>query len=111
MESSTGRPVVNQFIIIEGMCHYFQSYNTVIAKIHATNSVTLIKNACNISKTTSKYLYKFLDKFSSVDKQYLNKAGIEKLIKQGDIKEVDKLELYISSCGLGFHQRFKHKPL
>ena len=60
MVSSKGNTVPNQFIIKTDLGSYFQSYKTVIALIEPT-SIILDNNALNYSRTTSKYLYQFLD--------------------------------------------------
>ena len=60
MISNNGNEVPNQFIIKTDKGNYFQSYKTVIAFV-GDNSIILDDNALNYSKTTSKYLYQFLD--------------------------------------------------
>ena len=58
--SSRGNAIANQFeIYMDGM-KYFQSYNTIIAKIDKGHKITLDTNALDYSRTTSKYLYLFL---------------------------------------------------
>ena len=56
----TGREVSNQFIIEDGGKVYFQSYSTIIAMKQA-GKIIIDTNAENYSKTTSKYLYQFLN--------------------------------------------------
>ena len=70
---NTGRPVSNQFLIFEKSKKYtnitFQSYDTIICKITTgtgANKIILDSNALEYSKTTSKYLYSFLDSFSII---------------------------------------------
>lgn len=58
--NSTGREIANQFIIEDGGKVYFQSYNTIIAMKEA-GKITIDTDAENYSRTTSKYLYQFLD--------------------------------------------------
>lgn len=60
MSNSTGREVANQFIIEHEGKVYFQSYNTIIAMKQA-GKITIDTNAENYSRTTSKYLYQFLN--------------------------------------------------
>lgn len=61
MTSSNGNKVPNQFIIEDDNgTIFFQSYNTVIAKKQDGRIYLDIDNY-NYSKTTSKYLYKFLN--------------------------------------------------
>ena len=60
MSERTGREVANQFIIEHEGKVYFQSYNTTIAMKQA-GKIVIDTNAENYSKTTSKYLYQFLN--------------------------------------------------
>lgn len=57
---NTGREVANQFIIEHEGKIYFQSYKTIIAMKEA-GKITIDTNAENYSRTTSKYLYQFLN--------------------------------------------------
>ena len=90
----TGCKVANQYIIKDKDNHkiWFQSYDTMIACVEymgRAGEVTLIKGACNISTTTSKYLYLFLEGYTLIEPAYNNKKGIKKLIEMGSIKEVE----------------------
>lgn len=58
--NNTGREVSNQFIIEDGGKIYFQSYQTIIA-VKENGKITIDNNAENYSRTTSKYLYQFLN--------------------------------------------------
>lgn len=61
MISHNGNKVPNQFIITDKKGNrYFQSYDTIIAKIDKKGSVTLDKEKWNYSSTTSKYRNLFL---------------------------------------------------
>lgn len=91
----TNCKVANQYVIMDKEHHktYFQSYETIIACVEYAGrlgDVILLKNACDISKTTSRYLYKFLAENSLINPEYNNKKGIKKLIAQGDIRVVEK---------------------
>ena len=81
LTSSNGNLVPNQFEINANGVYYFQSYETIIAKIderkYFKNSITLDINALNYSRTTSKYLYKWLR---------MNRKEIENKIKNKEIK-------------------------
>lgn len=77
--NSTGREIANQFIIEDGNKIYFQSYKTIIAMKQA-GKITIDTNAENYSRTTSKYLYKFL----GTDKKSLLQA-----VKDGRIARAD----------------------
>ena len=90
----TNCKVANQYIIKDrdNRKVYFQSYDTVIACIESVGragEIILIKGACNISKTTSKYLYRFLEGYSLISPEYNKKKGIKELIKRGEIREVE----------------------
>ena len=61
MISNRGNAIANQLEIYVDGVKYFQSYNTIIAKIEKGHKITLDTNALDYSRTTSKYLYLFLD--------------------------------------------------
>jgi hypothetical protein len=93
--SKTGRPVVNQFEIFKSTkkvsTYIFQSYNTTIAKVIFKNYKTFIildKNALNYSKTSSKYLYQFLQNFNLFNLRNTTnkKETILKAIKNKEIQ-------------------------
>lgn len=99
MTSNNGNKIPNQFIIKSGKYvnsylwtdTYFQSYETIIAQLSIKKcgnyELILDNNALNYSRTTSKYLYKFLlDYIYDWTKEPLNKKVIEKKIKEGKIK-------------------------
>ncbi len=75
--------VKNQFVFDVDGKTYFQSYETIIACIN-NGKVVLDTNALNYSRTTSKYLYRFLEGVIPYD--YLNKMDIQKLIDAGKIE-------------------------
>lgn len=58
--NNTGREIANQFIIEHEGKVYFQSYQTIIA-VKEAGKITIDTNAENYSRTTSKYLYQFLN--------------------------------------------------
>lgn len=90
----TGCKVANQYTIKVGNKLYFQSYDTVVACIESVGragEVTLVQGATDFSRTTSKYLYKFLKENSLINPSFLSKKGIEELVKRGDIREVKGL--------------------
>ena len=67
----SNREVANQFIItMDDGTEIFQSYNTVIAS-QKGNTVTIDEGALNYSRTTSKYLYQFLNS----DRKNINENG------------------------------------
>jgi|TARA_R100000482_G_scaffold124933_1_gene80038 hypothetical protein len=79
--SDKGNVIPNQFQIVNNNTIYFQSYETIIAKINKRtmycDEIILDTHALNYSRTTSKYLYKFLN---------MNRKEIENLIKKKEIK-------------------------
>lgn len=72
----SNREVANQFVISMGNAEYFQSYQTIIAKIEK-GITTLDENSWNYSKTTAKYRNMFLG---------MDTEEIKKQIKTGEIK-------------------------
>ena len=70
-----GRAIPNQFIIDTDNARIFQSYDTIIAK-RENDQLVLDNGALNYSRTTSKYLYLFLN---------MNRKAIEHDIKSGKI--------------------------
>ena len=78
MLGRTGKPVANQFTIFHNCCTYFQSYGVIVAKID--NGVTLDKVYWDYSRTTMKYLVKFL--YPIVN----NATEIRNLVKSGKFK-------------------------
>jgi len=60
--SNNGNKIANQFIIYDSDgSKYFQSYNSVIAKIDPANNITLDQKYWNHSNTTGKYRNIFLE--------------------------------------------------
>jgi hypothetical protein len=93
--SKTGRPVANQFEIFKSTkkvsTYTFQSYETTIAKVIFKNYkifIILDKYALNYSKTTSKYLYQFIENFNLLDLRNSTnkKQTILKAIKNKEIQ-------------------------
>lgn len=75
LTSHNGNFVPNQFKIYHNNKVFFQSYDTIIAKIDGDKTI-LDTYALGYSRTTSKYLYKFLG---------YNKKEILQLIKNKSI--------------------------
>lgn len=57
----SGKSVANQFVVKSNACTFFQSYNSVIAKVDR-KGITLA-SAWDYSNTTRKYLYQFLKEY------------------------------------------------
>lgn len=60
MTNDNFRAIPNQFIITNGGCSYFQSYDSVIARIGRTGKVTLDKKYWDYSVTTGRHRNSFL---------------------------------------------------
>ena len=73
MKGRSGNVVPNQFIIEDHETNttYFQSYRSIIAKVHE-GKVTLDGYYWNYSVTTSKYLARFLGETTKEIKAKLN---------------------------------------
>ena len=81
MTSNNGNKVANQFIITDDYDNqYFQSYDTLIAIIDNSSNITLDKKALDYSRTTSRYLYSFLN---------MDRKGILKAIDEGTISVIN----------------------
>ena len=75
--SKSGNNVANQFEILTDTARFFQSYNSIIAKVDYDNNITLDSHYWNYSKTTSKYRNMFLN---------MSTDDIKKDIKLGKIR-------------------------
>lgn len=79
--SDKGNVIPNQFEIYSNGDYYFQSYETIIAKLQIVKNkgrqIILDTHALNYSRTTSKYLYNWLR---------MNRKEIEHKIKEKEIK-------------------------
>jgi len=79
MVSHNGNKVPNQFILTDKRGNrYFQSYNTIIAKIDTKGNITLDKDKWKYSSTTSKYRNLFLGENTKETKEKI-KLKIYKL--------------------------------
>jgi len=83
MMSKSGKNVPNQFEISIGNKTYFQSYDTIIAKVDHNSVITLDKNNWDSSNTTNKYRNIFLGKTT---KEIVNEIKT----KQIKLKELNK---------------------
>ena len=77
MISKSGNEVANQFEILTDTARFFQSYNSIIAKVDYDNNITLDSHYWNYSRTTSKYRNMFLN---------MSTDDIKKDIKLGKIR-------------------------
>ena len=76
-----GNPAANQFVLYDGNTMYFQSYDTVIAKVEG-RKLSLTNGALDYSKTTNKHLHIFLEDYAGINK---TTAELRKDIKNGTI--------------------------
>jgi len=76
LRSSKGNKVPNQYSIDTGNSIIFQSYDSIIAEVKG-GIIYIDPVYYNYSKTTSKYLYMFLN---------MNKNTIQEGIRRGDIQ-------------------------
>ena len=81
VSTKSGKPVPNQFVIDKGNEKTFQSYETTIAVYNNRKNKLLLSEDYKISRTTSKYFWKFFlenvygnqpekAKFDKLDSQY-----------------------------------------
>ena len=75
----------NQFVVV-GDTIVFQSYSTIVAKI-INHEVFLVDGALDFSRTTSKYLCRFLKEYAGLD---VNTKTLRKLLASGEIKTLKK---------------------
>lgn len=62
MKTSIGEDIPNQFIISDDEYDYFQSYESVIAKVNCKSGLTFLDEVYwDYSRTTGKYRNLFLD--------------------------------------------------
>lgn len=82
----TGNPVANQFIVHDDSGFtWFQSYRTMIACVDdQSGTVYLDDDATEYSRTTSKYLKRFLESYTRHSD--LTVAAIRKLVASGEFK-------------------------
>ena len=87
LTSSKGNNIANQFKVIANGKTFFQSYQSVVASVdNMTGKVELYKD-WDYSKTTSKYLYRFLAECGH--RSLYNKKAIEAAIKSGEVSYIE----------------------
>ena len=79
---------VNQTVVMTGEETIFFSYETPVAKIDH-GFLVLSSKAFDYSRTTSKYLMRFIREYTSFNPA--NKKAVEKLIKDGNVFVQDEL--------------------
>ena len=75
--SKSGNNVANQFEILTDTARFFQSYDSIIAKVDYDNNITLDSHYWDYSRTTSRYRNIFLN---------MSTNDIKKDIKLGKIR-------------------------
>lgn len=85
----SGRSVANQFLIKTNKGTFFQSYNSIVAKIDKNGNVTLSR-FWSYSLTTRKYLYQFLSEFGYYG---LNAQMVCKLLDEKKFKYKDEISM------------------
>ena len=83
MTGRTGKPVANQFVIMDGNDLYFQSYQNIIVKctVEGDERVTYLdRDFWDYSVTTSKYRNRFLG---------VDTAEVKRRIKSGTYRLAD----------------------
>ena len=81
ISEKTGRSIPNQYVIEDGKGNIlFQSYQTTIAMIEKRGTIILDYEAENYSRTTSKYLYRFLRENSRLQN---GRKSVEQAEKEG----------------------------
>jgi hypothetical protein len=92
MESTrTGRPVANQFVIIDDNANKmtFQSYNSMIVEIDWQNSIVTFGKDWNYSVTTSKYRNEFLAMYLPQIANTKKLKTLAQIVEAMDNKEVE----------------------
>ena len=90
MESSrTGRPVANQFVIVDDDANKmtFQSYESMIVEIDWQNSIVTFGKDWNYSITTSKYRNEFLAMYLPQIANTKKLKTLEQIVNAMDNKE------------------------
>lgn len=89
--NSNGNPAANQFVIYTNNGTYFQSYNSVVAKIGNRGNL-ILSTDWDYSNTTRKHLYIFLRREGF---PYRDAKSIRSAIKSGYVieKNVESLNI------------------
>lgn len=88
--NNRGNAAANQFIIETKDATYFQSYNSIIAKIDKDNKLT-VSSKWDYSKTTMKHLNIFLANYGYYD--FVGAKNMRKAIEEGEVKYVETLTI------------------
>lgn len=88
--NNRGNAAANQFVIETKDATYFQSYNSIIAKIDKGGKLT-VSSKWDYSKTTMKHLYIFLADYGYRD--FVGAKNMRKAIEEGKVKYVETLTI------------------
>lgn len=95
--NDNGNPTKNQFLLESENGKFFQSYDTICARLHngevSLNVDYFGEHFTNSSNTTRKYLYVFLRDYARLDVH--KKKDIINYLKNGYIKMVNETELTV----------------
>ena len=83
--NNNGNPAANQFVIDNGNTSYFQSYQSVVAKIE--KGKVSLSNRWDYSRTTAKHLYIFLAEYGYW--HLCSAAAMRKAISNGEVTLVN----------------------
>ena len=85
----------NQIVVLHDKKAYFFSYETLVARVDSvgrSGEVYIRPDFANLSKTTSKWLYQFLQGYSCINPLYCNKKGLQALMKTGEVQTLKEEE-------------------
>lgn len=88
--NNRGNAAANQFVIETKDATYFQSYNSIIAKIGKNRKLT-VSSDWDYSKTTMKHLNIFLANYGYYD--FVGAKNMRKAIEEGEVKYVETLTI------------------
>lgn len=83
VRNQNGNPTKNQFVIIEGTNYTFQSYETIIACLHAGSAFIDLFTPFRYSPTTTKHFLNYLE--NVLLKYRPARVDVEKWMRQGYI--------------------------
>ena len=82
LRTEKGSSVKNQFVITTNNATYFQSYQSVVAKVVNGKLVEVSRHWC-YSNTTMRQLYRFLSQYANLS---VHKAEIVQMLDNGTIR-------------------------
>lgn len=79
----------NQVVVTHDRKAFYFSYEIPIAKVEGpgrAGEVFICPDFANLSKTSMKWLYVFLQDYSCINPAYCNKKGLQALMKTGEVQ-------------------------